>query len=485
MFSNNKGVKEMVMTAQVYEQICKTIGRHKPETGGILGSSDGGKTVDTYYFDKMAVTSGATYAPDTETLNRVIKDWNSNGIELIGIIHSHPSGCIEPSEGDYNYASRIIDAMALTDNALFTPIVQVDRRLNGDIKIYPYTHKKQVVREQQRLQVETEYRQTEIDRKILEERDALAKARFDRIADLYPLSVLKRKTIVCIGSGGARSYLENMARCGIRNFVIFEADDVSATNIATQAVFVSEIGKNKGECIKQHILDINPTATVIVEPRFVDDSMSDEDFIRLTGKNILSHPTDYLIAGCTDNFYSQARSANLSLKYGVPYVAAQLYKGGMASELYFNYPGVTNSSCPRCAMSSRYDAYLIAGAENDITSAGTPIFATERTNATKGFISLMLLLYHEDSCCIFNEMLDKVSDKNFVMIRMNPLLSEKLGINLFDNQLSSEMTFFDETLWIPQTPNNGENGYEVCPLCGGNGNVLALKGKIKDTRIIV
>jgi hypothetical protein len=42
--------------------------------------------------------------------------------------------------------------------------------------------------------------------------------------------------------------------------------------------------------------------------------------------------------------------------------------------------------------------------------------------------------------------------------------------------------FFDETVWIPQTPNDGTDGAPYCPLCHGTGDLLALKGKTRDTR---
>jgi len=155
----------------------------------------------------------------------------------------------------------------------------------------------------------------------------------------------------------------------------------------------------------------------------------------------------------------------------------------MAAEIYFSYPGVTNNSCPRCAMSSRYEAYK-NGYKNDVTSDGTPIFATTRVNSTKGQIALMLLLYHEDKNCVYNDILDKVADRNFVMIRMSPLADKSLSIGIFNEAVctKSGLCFFDETVWIPQTPNDGNDGCPLCPMCGGTGDLLALKGNIKDTR---
>ena len=104
--------KKLTMTRQVFDQIRNTIGRCHPESGGILGSSDGGKTIDHFYFDSTARTTGGTYSPDTAVLNRILKEWNDKGITLEGFVHSHPWGHTAPSTEDIKYAKRIMEALS-------------------------------------------------------------------------------------------------------------------------------------------------------------------------------------------------------------------------------------------------------------------------------------------------------------------------------------------------------------------------------------
>ena len=59
-----------------------------------------------------------------------------------------------------------------------------------------------------------------------------------------------------------------------------DADIVSPSNVATQGVFISEMGKKKVDVIRQRILDINPDAKVVCVDRFLDDNMSDEEFAK-------------------------------------------------------------------------------------------------------------------------------------------------------------------------------------------------------------
>ena len=115
---------ELKMTRQVYDQICNTIGRRPPESGGILGSSDGGKTIDRFYFDATAKVTGGTYSPDTEVINRVLAHWDIQDILLVGFVHSHPKGYAKPSEGDYRYQAALqqVDGRPGADVAGFAEI---------------------------------------------------------------------------------------------------------------------------------------------------------------------------------------------------------------------------------------------------------------------------------------------------------------------------------------------------------------------------
>ena len=411
----------------------------------------------------------------------MIAMWNAKGVELCGFIHSHPKGCTAPSVADSRYAKDIMNALGI-QGKFFMPIVQVNNPVDGQIKIYSYAFEHRLQLLDQPLAVAKSYKAKVKDKRLIQ-LDSASKQRFARISSLYPLDALNRKTAVCIGLGGTRGFVEELARSGVGSFVLMDGDTVSATNIATQQVYASEIGRFKAEVVKERILDINPAANVTAVPRFLDDAMTDKEFAAIVGKTLRASPKDVLICGCSDSFPAQARSAALALKFGTPYLAGQLYQGGLAAEIYFSYPGVTNSGCPRCSMSSRYEAYQ-NGYKNDVTSEGAPIFATTRVNSTKGQIALMLLLYGEDENCVYSNMLDKVADRNFVMLRLSPLAGASLGINIFDEAVNEDsgLCFFDETVWIPQTPGDGTDGSPRCSLCNGTGDLLALKGKIRDTR---
>lgn len=518
----------------VLDNFRKNVGRYAPETGGLLGATNDETCVDICHFDRHSKNTPGTFYYDVPSMSEVFREWKARGYITNGIYHSHPRGCIRPSYHDISTALLHIRFFNLEyfylpifqprKKGLFTMFFYIVKKQDDDL-VVTLDHVLKATEEGYELQSFTEWHEThsisELDsyRMTIEQKQAkghkpeaapsasvngtyktnskedipvnnntniaatTVSDYFAKVKSLYPDHVLD-KVIVCVGTGGARSFLENCARSGFRNFILMDKDVVGTTNIATQGVFISEMGKKKVEVIRERILDINPRARVVCVDSFLDDAMSDEEFKSYLDMFPHRRPTDYLILGCTDNFEAQKRSSMLALKYGNPYLAAMMYAGGAAAELIFTYPGVTES-CPRCLLRDRFEKYE-HGFQNDVDSSACPIFATERMNATKGYIALMLLMYHEDPTSPFNDMLDKVANRNFVWIRLNPYLKETaLGIELFDRLFAGtpeRFTFMDETIWIPQHPDTDP----PCKMCGGTGDLreFSVKWADIDTRKI-
>jgi len=462
-----------IMTGEVYFQICRTIGTRKPEQGGILGSSDG-VHIDHYYFDESAERTSASYTMNAKALNEVIHEWNDNGIQLVGIIHSHPHGVTKPSYGDMQTAKHIIESINV-NGKFFTPIVQVSSKLNGEIKIYPYTFEQTVEMREQSLVIE-EMSEAELDAKRRKELSKKAPNRFKRIESVFPDNVMSKKLVICIGCGGSRPFLESLARCGVGNFVLIDGDVVEDTNIATQGTYISEIGKLKSKAIKEKIMDINPLARVVCINEFLDDKISDAEFAHITG--ITKYKMrDVLLCGCTDNFYAQDRCAQLSIKYGVPYLAAQIFAGGIGHEVIFSYPGVTQS-CPRCMLESRYKKELTNSSDGTGSSAGAAVCVTDYLNTIKSYTALSILCYDERKTPYYHA-LDKLADRNYLMTRCNGSMKAP-AFEPLDAlaQQESDLSFPFATIAIGQTPESG------CPLCGGTGHLQLASGRISDTRVI-
>jgi len=100
-----------------------TIGNRPPETGGVLiGPIGKPLKITGYYFDVGASCSGATYSPDTKTINcKRNEEWLPAGLDWNGFIHSHPGGFDRPSAGDISYFKRLLKSS--DESVLVAPIV--------------------------------------------------------------------------------------------------------------------------------------------------------------------------------------------------------------------------------------------------------------------------------------------------------------------------------------------------------------------------
>ena len=116
-----------------------------------------------------------------------------------------------------------------------------------------------------------------------------------------------------------------------------------------------------------------------------------------------------------------------------------------------------------------------------MTSDGTPIFATTRLNSLKGFIALALL-HHNTDHPRWGKLLERIGNRNLIQIRMDPDLGQTLKLGIFDRVFGGGDTsriLFDDVVWLPQKPDNPENGFPACPECGGTGDLSQAIGTIQ------
>lgn len=493
-------IEKISIDEKVLDEMRNNVGKLIPETGGMIGSKKDIHVVDLYYFDADSANTPGSFYYNVEKTSKVCNSWKDAGYTPTGFVHSHPWGAIRPSFHDIATAKLHMD---FWHHDYFTmPIVQT--RKNGFFDLYLYV----AYLDETRVRVVLEltihanangyeydynkewsraYSNTSLDREnnVTPTSSDSKNSTLDtnELFKKYPLPInVRNKVIVCVGAGGSRGFLADMARHGFLRFIIFDGDVVSESNIATQQVYVSDIGKKKVDVIKDEILNINPDAKVITIDRYLDESMSDDEFMQILNTFNVRNNKDYLLLGCTDNFEAQSRTAYLALKYGLLYEAAMMYRDGAGAELIFTYPGVT-PCCPRCLLRKRFEDYE-DGYKNDVDSSHCSYFATEVMNAYKGYIALMMLMYHEVPGNEYNDMLDQIKNRNFVWIRLSPNIKDILGIGLFDKAFdgAQKYTFMGENLWIPQTPDSEENGTDNCKMCGGKGNLSLLRMRWKDTR---
>lgn len=89
----------------VVGEIAHTIAAHPPERGGALLGFIGRPFVTRFIFDDEAHATAVTYQPSRALARRVKEVEAHEGLELKGIVHSHPSGMDYPSGQDQHELS--------------------------------------------------------------------------------------------------------------------------------------------------------------------------------------------------------------------------------------------------------------------------------------------------------------------------------------------------------------------------------------------
>ena len=538
----------LVLTGEVLEAIIASIGSLKAESGGAIGVHGEPEVVTHYHFDESSRNSAVTYSPDYKRLNQLFKhEWNPLGVRLHGFVHSHPGTMNRPSCGDEVYAERILTAIDDLD-LLWLPIVNtvpdtgefklvpwaavlvqdgveiVKGRvqvLNGDAKSSRDICGEGVLRRIQRgiamdeivvrsletassVGISTDQCLAETKPRSLDARGerqqggqlttTVAEAQavrpvnvkntFDRVQDAYALELMGKTRVIAVGTGGAAGFLEELARAGTDQFVMIDPDSVSETNLATQQTYRRDIGRPKVDCIAERIRDINPRTKTIALQKSLDD-LDDEQIRQLAFAPIDGRESRRtVIFGLTDAFLAQARVNRLALHLGLSSLCAQVYREGRGAEITFTFPGVT-PACHRCILSSRYSYYIEQQNENTVTSHGTPIFATTRLNAIKGFVTLALI-HHGSSHSRWGGMLRRIGNRNLIQIRMDPDFAETMGMTVFNRAFENadqDRLFFDEVVWLPQEQECPDTGYAPCPDCGGTGDLRDAIGSFEDTKL--
>lgn len=90
----------MIITDLALAEIRVHIASHRPERGGALYGPKGQFAVTHFEFDAEGATSAVSYVPSRRLINNVHAVELETGLQLKGIVHSHPRGFARPSQGD-------------------------------------------------------------------------------------------------------------------------------------------------------------------------------------------------------------------------------------------------------------------------------------------------------------------------------------------------------------------------------------------------
>jgi len=117
-------------SSSIMKVINASVSDYPPETGGILGSSDG-QLIDKLVMDIPIETTDrpCSYSPNVEFLNENIATWQKHGVSFMGIFHTHFVGVKTLSHGDKKYINTIMATMPDTIEYLYFPVFVLPERI--------------------------------------------------------------------------------------------------------------------------------------------------------------------------------------------------------------------------------------------------------------------------------------------------------------------------------------------------------------------
>ena len=139
----------------------------------------------------------------------------------------------------------------------------------------------------------------------------------DRTALLYSeakTAAFRQKKIVLVGLGGVGLYaLENLARAGIKRFVLIDGDVFEPSNLNRQLyATLDTLGQKKAEAAKARIASIDPAIEAESVPEFLSNDNIDD---------IVPKDADFII-DAIDDIPAKAEIILFALRNGIPVISS-------------------------------------------------------------------------------------------------------------------------------------------------------------------
>ncbi|MCL2073477.1 MAG: ThiF family adenylyltransferase [Marinilabiliaceae bacterium] len=154
---------------------------------------------------------------------------------------------------------------------------------------------------------------------------------FSRNIGILESDLMLKTGAMMIGCGSVGSLAAlSLAKAGVGRFLLIDNDIVGYHNICRHQCGIYDVGKYKTEAVKERILQINPTAKVIVQNTIVQD-VPISIFNEFCDK-------DTIVIGGADNREGDLYAAHIAKEVGMPLMSIGCWERAFAGEIFYSLP---------------------------------------------------------------------------------------------------------------------------------------------------
>jgi molybdopterin/thiamine biosynthesis adenylyltransferase len=166
---------------------------------------------------------------------------------------------------------------------------------------------------------------------------------FSRNKGILESDVMDQKRAIILGCGSVGSLVAlELARAGVKQFVLVDADIVEYHNICRHQCGIEDVGDFKVYALKRKILNINPSATVITFEGIVQNLPKETlDSFCEAGNTVF--------VGCADNRAADVYTNRISIYYKSSFISIGFWERAFAGEIFYHLFG-KGMPCYECAL---------------------------------------------------------------------------------------------------------------------------------------
>lgn len=336
--------------------------------------------------DVQADTSGIHCRASAEAQERIQEKElaSRHGSRYVGIIHSHPRSCPDPSGADVSAGHHTLSLNKHWDTFLIGVVTDKWSNQAGAARVRVGTG-----------QLSLHVADRGAPGSLLPVTALLGNAANPfaglraRMPELELETAMSRRVAVFGAGSLGSSIAETLVRNGVASVDLFDPDRVEAVNLSRSVFTSRDIGELKVDALAARLRDINPAVATRTFPRRLEAASADVARVVVRGAD--------LVVCVTDDPRAQEILDQLLHDEDTPGLFAGVHAGGHTGELALVVPGLT--TCYRCTAGAHRSAALNSlamdystGRHRGSVALGADVTAIA-TLAAKTALELLTLVY--------------------------------------------------------------------------------------------